>query len=543
MDPDFTSLLQTLGQQNNLPAGLLPAVLNTESGMNPNAISPKGAQGIAQFMPQTAAQYGVNPNDPRSSAQGAAKMLGDLLKQTGGNVDKTLADWNWGQGNVARKGMENMPAETRGFIQKVKTGMGGQDGQVGQAQGPKTVDYQGMVKGLEGQTDAALAKYQSEEDIAKQKMADIEAGMPQAAQQAQIPAYKPKPLVDPDQFQQFSSAMMVMAALGGAMSHGKGYGWIATTDALNSALQGFAQGSMEQYKKGVDDYNRQYQEAMKQQEAYNTQFKEALESKNIAIRQQMMNIEMASRDYGNTEAAIAAKKGDIFKLLEMQSKQEDATEKLKLQHEKMQIMMGEKALDREAKMQQIHEKAGQLKDLPAVALGKLAAMNQSTVGLKEVIDDAKTDPELLKATFNVPFWKDAEKFQMAVKAGQLPSLMTPQKTDLVSETEYQKQVDYWRHVSSVVERYAVATSPSRAFGVLQFFQSIKPQSSDAPALAMAGFERFYKESQNALKMWADSYSKNPAHKGQMDAFLEGTGVTVDGDQHQGEKIVDFRSLK
>jgi hypothetical protein len=117
-------LLATLEDKYRLPKGLLNAVMKQESGGNVNAVSPKGARGAFQFMPATAKQYGVDVTSLESSADGAARMYSDLLKMHNGDVDKALASYNWGQGNVARKGMANAPKETRDYIAKIKTGMG-----------------------------------------------------------------------------------------------------------------------------------------------------------------------------------------------------------------------------------------------------------------------------------------------------------------------------------------------------------------------------------------------------------------------------------
>lgn len=122
-------LFSKLESQYGLPPGLLDAVWNTESTRGQNMTSPKGAQGHFQFMPGTAKQYGVtDPNDLTQSATGAARMYADLLKQTGGNLPAALAGYNWGMGNVQRKGLGAMPAETRGYIQKVTAQMGGGGG-------------------------------------------------------------------------------------------------------------------------------------------------------------------------------------------------------------------------------------------------------------------------------------------------------------------------------------------------------------------------------------------------------------------------------
>jgi hypothetical protein len=120
---DPTTMFAGLEQRYNLPAGLLNAVMMTESGGKPGQTSKAGAQGYFQFMPKTAKQYGVTVNDLGSEAEGAARMLSDLLKMTGGDLNKALAGYNWGIGNVQRRGMDKLPAETRNYIPKVMSFM------------------------------------------------------------------------------------------------------------------------------------------------------------------------------------------------------------------------------------------------------------------------------------------------------------------------------------------------------------------------------------------------------------------------------------
>jgi hypothetical protein len=117
-------LLATLEDKYRLPRGLLNAVVQTESGGDVNAISPKGAEGAFQFMPNTAKAYNVNVKDFNSSADGAARMYADLLLAHNGDLDKALASYNWGQGNLAKYGMDKMPSETKNYIAKVKSKIG-----------------------------------------------------------------------------------------------------------------------------------------------------------------------------------------------------------------------------------------------------------------------------------------------------------------------------------------------------------------------------------------------------------------------------------
>ncbi|MES2048852.1 MAG: transglycosylase SLT domain-containing protein [Pseudomonadota bacterium] len=107
-----------------LPFGLLESVRKQESGGDVNAVSPKGAIGPFQFMPKTAEQYGIkDARDEGQSAEGAARMYSDLLRKYG-SVDKALAGYNWGQGNLDKYGMDKAPKETRDYIQKITADMG-----------------------------------------------------------------------------------------------------------------------------------------------------------------------------------------------------------------------------------------------------------------------------------------------------------------------------------------------------------------------------------------------------------------------------------
>ena len=77
-----------------------------------------------QLMPGTAKDLGVKDrSNAKESINGGAKYLSQLLKRYDGDVDKALAAYNWGMGNLDRKGMQNLPKETRDYIKRVKKRM------------------------------------------------------------------------------------------------------------------------------------------------------------------------------------------------------------------------------------------------------------------------------------------------------------------------------------------------------------------------------------------------------------------------------------
>jgi hypothetical protein len=103
----------------NVSAGLLAAQLEAESGFNPRAVSPAGALGIAQFMPGTAASYGLrDPFDPVAAIDAQAHLMSDLLRQFG-SVPLALAAYNAGSGAVA--GCHCIPPypETRAYVARI----------------------------------------------------------------------------------------------------------------------------------------------------------------------------------------------------------------------------------------------------------------------------------------------------------------------------------------------------------------------------------------------------------------------------------------
>jgi hypothetical protein len=104
----------------NVPMNLLAAQLYAESGFNPFARSPVGAQGIAQFMPGTAQSYGLsNPFDADASIMAQAHLMHDLLTQFGGKIAFALAAYNAGAGAVQRYGGVPPFGETRAYVAKI----------------------------------------------------------------------------------------------------------------------------------------------------------------------------------------------------------------------------------------------------------------------------------------------------------------------------------------------------------------------------------------------------------------------------------------
>lgn len=116
----LASIINTTAEKYNLPPSLLSAVIQQESGFNPNAVSSAGAQGLMQLMPSTAQSLGVsNAFDPAQNVDAGASYLRQLLNQFGGSVPLALAAYNAGPGAVSK--YQGVPpyAETQNYVQSI----------------------------------------------------------------------------------------------------------------------------------------------------------------------------------------------------------------------------------------------------------------------------------------------------------------------------------------------------------------------------------------------------------------------------------------
>lgn len=124
-------VIQQNAEKYGVDSNILSAQIMQESKGNTKAVSPVGAAGVSQFMPDTAKQYNVNVNDDNSSIRGQANMMSDLLQQFGGDYQKALAAYNWGSGNLQKAinkygelWMANAPAETQNYVKTIMTNAG-----------------------------------------------------------------------------------------------------------------------------------------------------------------------------------------------------------------------------------------------------------------------------------------------------------------------------------------------------------------------------------------------------------------------------------
>jgi soluble lytic murein transglycosylase-like protein len=119
---EFDPLITRAANDHSLDPRLVKSVMLVESGFNPAAVSPKGARGLMQLMPATASRHGVrNIHDPAQNIAGGTKYLSHLLGLFGGNLEKSLAAYNAGEGAVARYGGIPPYDETRNYVRRALT--------------------------------------------------------------------------------------------------------------------------------------------------------------------------------------------------------------------------------------------------------------------------------------------------------------------------------------------------------------------------------------------------------------------------------------
>lgn len=105
-----------LAAKYDISPALLDALVWQESRWNAAAVSPAGARGLAQLMPATSRQLGVDWRDPRANLEGGARYLRQQLDRFDGDVEKALAAYNAGPGRVARAGGIPAIRETRNYV-------------------------------------------------------------------------------------------------------------------------------------------------------------------------------------------------------------------------------------------------------------------------------------------------------------------------------------------------------------------------------------------------------------------------------------------
>ena len=111
--------LGAIEREYQLPPTILLHLIDIESKGNPAAKSGKGAKGLFGIMPKGVSGFNGDINDPEATAKFAAKTLKYLIVHFGG-IEPGLAAYNWGMGNLAKKGLHKAPNQTKHYIKFFK---------------------------------------------------------------------------------------------------------------------------------------------------------------------------------------------------------------------------------------------------------------------------------------------------------------------------------------------------------------------------------------------------------------------------------------
>jgi len=116
----LNEVINTISDRHHIDPDLVNSVIHAESGFNPRAVSPKGARGLMQLMPQTASRLGVsNAFDPRSNVEGGTRYLSELLQRYNFDMIKALAAYNAGPQRVEQYRGVPPYYETRIYVAKI----------------------------------------------------------------------------------------------------------------------------------------------------------------------------------------------------------------------------------------------------------------------------------------------------------------------------------------------------------------------------------------------------------------------------------------
>ncbi|MGQ0794158.1 MAG: transglycosylase SLT domain-containing protein [Deltaproteobacteria bacterium] len=119
---DYDKEIALASEKHGVDRYLVKAVIKAESNFNPDAVSPKNAQGIMQLMPETSKDYGVeDPFNPMENIDGGVRLLRDLMSYFKGDLGLALAAYNAGKGTVIKYGNKVPPyPETENYVKKVE---------------------------------------------------------------------------------------------------------------------------------------------------------------------------------------------------------------------------------------------------------------------------------------------------------------------------------------------------------------------------------------------------------------------------------------
>jgi soluble lytic murein transglycosylase-like protein len=141
----WDGMIEAAARDNSVDPKLVKSVMLVESGFNPAAVSKKGARGLMQLMPDTAAEHGVlDVHDPAQNIAGGVRFLSHLLTTYGGDLTKSLAAYNAGQAAVDRYNGVPPYNETQLYVRKALAAYYGKSVLGGGFGKPQSDTYRGI---------------------------------------------------------------------------------------------------------------------------------------------------------------------------------------------------------------------------------------------------------------------------------------------------------------------------------------------------------------------------------------------------------------
>ncbi len=116
----YQKLINRVADRHRIDRHVLTALVEVESARRTDAVSPKGARGLGQLMPDTAKRFGVlDPHDPEDNLEGAAEYLSFLIQRYNGDLRLALAAYNAGEGAVDKYGDVPPYPETTAYVHNI----------------------------------------------------------------------------------------------------------------------------------------------------------------------------------------------------------------------------------------------------------------------------------------------------------------------------------------------------------------------------------------------------------------------------------------
>lgn len=183
---------------------------------------------------------------------------------------------------------------------------------------------------IAGEREAALAPMEAQ---ITERLAEPYPERPKA----EIPQFKPQPIIDSKDYEQLSYGLIAMAMIGGVASKGK---WLEVGDALNGALKGYMEGNQQVAQKRYKDYDESFKGALAKENQANREFEDILKNKHMRIQDQISQYRIVAAKYDRQDALVAAQSRSLDAMWRSLESRKTAAARLQESHDRTQEMMG-----------------------------------------------------------------------------------------------------------------------------------------------------------------------------------------------------------